>query len=87
MAPQRGAAPGTERVSVAPVKDAMIDSSFTELKPPKVPAAEPEALPDGVSKVNLSQSVTINGKTVGPGEGCLVPTDAFDVWRHALAKE
>lgn len=73
--------------SPTPVKDAMIDSSFTELKPPKVEAADPVSLPGGMSRVNLQDMVSINGRQYGPGVGVLVPTDAFDVWRNALAKE
>ncbi len=65
------------------------------MKEKVVPPAEPEPVPEPESKsapsevkhvkVNLKTVVCINGTTYGPGVGVLVPADAFEVWKHALA--
>lgn len=68
--------------SPTPVKDALIKSG---LKSEIVPPSEPKPLENGYSRVNLKHVVILNGKQYGPGEDVDVPTDAFEVWRHALA--
>jgi len=49
-----------------------------------VPEAEPQTVDEKFTLVNLKRDVFISGVKYGRGEGVLVPTDAFDVWRHAV---
>lgn len=67
------------------VKTVMVTQD--SLKPVVVPAALPVSLPAGLTKVNLKHVVGINGANYGPGKDILVPTDAFQSWRHALADD
>lgn len=68
-------------VSPTPVKDMMIKSG---LKSEVVPEAAPKVQGE-ITIVNLKDVVSINGRQYGPGKGIEVPTDAFQLWRHALA--
>lgn len=90
---QRGKAPsnlpqkGIEEPMVSPVTPDDFAVTSSSLSAPVVPAAEPvAAITEGFSKVNLAEVCCINGSKYGPGVGIEVPTDAFQIWRHALAK-
>ena len=52
----------------------------------KVEELATRELKDWESRVELKWEIRINGKPYGPGVA-VVPTESFDVWRHALVKK
>lgn len=78
--------PEDEATPVAPLPELPKLAAPELLKPFKLdPEKSPDSRVDGEwVSVNLKQLCIINGVRYEPGEGRLVPADAFGVWRHAV---